>query len=203
MTDVQTATPAEPEQELSPAERAAIEAISSVMSDARKRTPTIDPAEDEDTEGIDYVRTGWIHVMVDGVLYRLRPVTMGNLKRLRVALEDAMEEQRGNIHRANVQIRACQAENARLEEIPVEDRTEENYYEPAFKVRGDLQKIQRELGHQADALREGWYKLVFKTLSTPNGDSPKMPRELPAWVANQDLPEKWIEHWRSVPLGRG
>lgn len=199
MTDV----PPAQEKQLSEIERAAADAITRMVDEARTRIPTIEPAEDEDTEGIVYVRTGWIHVMIDGEKYRLRPVTMGNLKKLRVALEDAMEEQRGNIHRANVQIRARQAEGAVLDEIAGEDRTEENYYEKVFALRGALQKINRDLGHQADALRESWYKLVFRTLCVPNGASPKVPKELPAWVANADLPDRWIEHWRTVPLGHG
>lgn len=202
MTDIAPTT--EPDaRTISEVERAAAEAIHQMAEDARRKIPTIEPTEDEDTESIEYVRTGWIHVKIDGTLYRLRPVTMGNLRKLRTSLEDLIEIQRGKVHATQVKIRALTAQGRELDAIAAADRTEENYYEPVFKLRGEIKRLNLALGDDADDTRVQWFLQVFETLSVGQDGKPSIPDELGAWAANADLPDKWITHWRTVPLGRG
>ena len=157
-----------------------------------------DPEGDEVGDELHLVRTGWVRFVMNGERVRLRRPFMGELRDLRLALEDVQDQ----IGEAAEDVQLVGAEI--MEKSQALEKDESLTPAQVVKARRKLQREStvkgRELTDLAEGLRVGWWELVFKTLDV---DAAKHTVQFPAWIVDPNLPGTVIQHWRDVPLARG
>lgn len=157
-----------------------------------------EPQEGEGTDAVELVRTGWVRLRWDDKTVRLRRPFFGELKRLRLALEDASDAIAERSEEVQVIGRQILTENTANDEADTDELEK-------LEVRRELTKrskiVGRELTAFSEEVRIDWWAQVAETLSA-DGPLPH-PDELPSWIADPFLPNTVLQHWRSVPLDRG
>lgn len=164
--------------------------------------PTDGDADLVDVEGIVFVKTGWVRFTIDGKVYRLRRPLFGELKKLRLALEDVSDD-------INTRSAASTQMAIDLEREAQAVASSESTISAAKRrsleaKRLESRKLGRDLVEFADDARMGWWTLVFETLGVGDGQGgDKIPADWPAWVVDVNLPGQITQHWRSAPLAPG
>lgn len=160
----------------------------------------VEPSEAEPEEGLQFVRTGWVRFRWDGRVLRLRRPFLGELRELRLALEDLSDE----IAERSEEI---QAEGLRLaaEAEALEERglAPAEAFEERAKIRTRSKQLARELTGFAEDRRLEWWARAFELLAVNEAEVPADAGELPAYLLDNALPHRVLEHWRAVPLARG
>lgn len=187
------------------------------LVDAADLTP--DDLPDDEREEIQWLTTGGMRFRTDGVWHRLRRPNMGELRKLHEALEtlkdDAstwIEQSRQEADRLAHEVREVAREIRQVAPNTMATDASEEEQAAAVEQMNDLTvrlaKLQREQQrsiHQAKMYTwdfgEKWWRTVMKTLRPKDG--PPVPKQLPTWVGDAELPGQAIEHWMRVPLGRG
>lgn len=167
--------------------------------------PTVDTREDDpqhdegEAVAVELVKSGWVRLRWGGTLVRLRRPFFGELKTIRLALEDAADEIADRSEKIQSIGRKLIEESQKNEE---EDGRSD---EERAKVRADLTRqskhAARELTDFGEEQRIGWWRLVVGLVGV-DGELPPDDR-LPSWIADPSLPNTVLQHWRAVPLGRG
>lgn len=159
--------------------------------------PTSGPGDDETLDGrIQFVRTGLTRVWVRGELFRLRRPFFGEFKKMRLALEDLVDEISELAQSSMAVSRQVAAEREALGASPEPELLASSETEWRKRQR----EAQRNVTDRADALRLEWWVLVFDTISL---DGKPKKSEWPAWVTDPSVAVEFIAHWRSAPQGRG
>lgn len=164
----------------------------------------VDPTPEEGGDDVKFVKTGWIRVTVGDSELHLRAAFFGEVKTLLTLLEnhqDTLTQHRHLSTRQNAQLQARLAEVDAMEEGDPK-------WEQQAAIAIALRENSRAIRDKADELRISWWVKVFELLNierTGETDRSKgaVPKQWPGWVGDADLPTKCVEHWRSVPLGRG
>lgn len=158
----------------------------------------VEPDSGEGDDLVQLVRSGWVRLRWSDQLVRLRRPFLGELKTLRLALEDASDA----ISDASEDTQLIAARL--IEEGKVIDAGEEGDVAERVKRRRALQRESRDAGRKLTELAEEervkWWRLVIEMLSV---DDLPLDAELPSWIVDVNLPNTILQHWRSVPLGRG
>jgi len=160
-----------------------------------------DPEDDEDAgDELQLAKNGWVRFRVNGERYRLRRPFLGELRDLRLALEDVQDQ----IGEAAEDVQLIATEMMEKSQALEKDESAT----PAAVVKG-RRKMQREstakgreLTLLAETLRIGWWERVFATLDVDKANHTD-PVDLPAWIVDTNLPGQVLQHWRDVPLARG
>lgn len=159
----------------------------------------VEPEADEGTDEVQLVRTGFVRLRFGDTLIRLRRPFFGELKKIRLALEDAADA----IADASEE---AQLHAARLIEQSVAIDADENLSAvEKIQQRRELQHESRAAGRKVSEIAEEerlrWWATVVETIGV--GDALPGVDELPSWILDPMLPNTVLTHWRSVPLGRG
>lgn len=169
---------------------------------AEAERPTLDPDAEEATEGIEFVRTGWVRCLIGGERYRLRPPLLRDFKALRFALEE-LSDSVGDLS-AEVEIAAGEI----LEEQAAAEANPNLTARERVELRTALRKRSRDEARVLTTRREAetlaWFRLVFETLAVD--DVSAWVHEFdayPTWATSGALPHELIRHWRAAPLDRG
>lgn len=158
----------------------------------RARKPKAAPVVDETGDDVELSQTGLVRLRIDGTRYRLRRPFMGELKKLRLALEEVTEE----IGDAQITLHQVRAEVLASE--PDDDEDPAAVAKWQREKRSLTRQAVNDLTELADKLRLEWWRGVFDEVSLDG-----IPDELPVWILDPDLPDQVVKHWRSVPLGHG
>lgn len=165
----------------------------------------VDARDDEGDDNIQFVKNGWVRIKAGGEEHRLRNLKFGQLKVLFTLLEE--QQDLVTRHRETC-LRQENALKKRLTETidPMEECEEK--WQAQADIAIQLRSIVRSIRDKADELRMEWWTRAFEIANVQrSGETERskgiVPREWPAWVADGSLPTKLLEHWRSVPLGRG
>lgn len=155
-----------------------------------------DPVEHgEVLDSIDLVRTGIIRLVINGRKVTLRRPFFGELKRLRLALEnltDSITDARIDAEATGAEIRDEMKALADDEALGHRERAE-----ASSALRRRDREAGRALTGAADDARLEWWVEVFAVLGV------EAPADWPSWVGDATLPNRVIQHWRSAPLARG
>ncbi len=199
--DTKSDTPAQPEPpaEQSEAAQQLARLLAAAADEAAARPVVVDAeAEDPDGDSIEFVRTGIVRITIAGKRYRLRRPFFGELRTLRGAYQEAMDELGEASDEVKAQLAAIRAE---FDGLPEADRkgSEAAYTRRIRKVNRDLEALQE------DAYL-AWWGQAFDMLAM-EGHGPGV-EEMPAWMASDTPGEKpliveVLNHWRSNPLARG
>lgn len=174
-----------------------LDALRTLLAGAQN-TDLAEP-DDDDPEGdrVDWVRTGMVRLWIGGKRYRLRRPFLGELRDLDLALENALEDI--NDRNMDARIKADDL-GERADKIDADKRmTAKTRAAKVRELRAEDKAIAREVTQYREDTLIAWWTQVFDKLlveTTP-------PPDLPAWLANMALPQRALQHWRSVPLGRG
>lgn len=187
---------------------AAQEVIQQLIRNQANRPEAVDPDKDagEPDDGVQMVKNGMVRLFIGDDVWRLRAPDVGDLKVLRLAQEGYEDE----LDEANLEMKRV-AHKSRAAAVEANAMPEGIERDEAIAAANKAAKIQsRKVMAMADDLRIKWYRLVFQTLNVdrvPNARGPKttgrVPDEFPGWATNADLATRLVEHWRTVPLGRG
>lgn len=158
-----------------------------------------DPQPDEgEAVAVELVKSGWVRLRWDGRTIRLRRPFFGELKSLRMALEDAADAIAEQSEEVQLIGREILAENSANDEADVDDVER-------MRVRQELTKRSKIAGRAltafSDEQRIAWWRTVVDVVGV-DGALPEDDR-LPSWIADPMLPNTVLQHWRSVPLDRG
>jgi hypothetical protein len=159
-----------------------------------------DPQPDEgDPVAVELVRTGWVRFRWDGQLVRLRRPFFGELKALRLSLEDVADQigERSDELQALAQEIVAESERNDTDD----DRDEDERRRVRRELTRKSKVAGRELTDFCDAARVGWWRSVVDLVGV-DGELPDDDK-LPSWIGDPQLPNTVLQHWRSVPLGRG
>ncbi len=192
--------PAQPEP---PAESEAAQQLARILAaaadEAAARPVVVDPdAEDPDGDSIEFVRTGIVRITVAGKRYRLRRPFFGELRTLRGAYQEAMDELGEASDEVKAKLAAIRAEY---------DATPEGERQAAeAKHTRTIRRVNRDLEAKQEAAYLAWWGQAFDMLAM-EGHGPGA-EEMPAWMASDTPGEKpliveVLNHWRSNPLARG
>lgn len=190
---------------LSDAERAAVRAVEAMIASQNSKRPLLDPEDDEGSDGVEFTKTGWVRFYIGDERWRLRPPFFADLRSLSTLLEEHQDGMTGL--RAEVRAKAASIQKRLTEEVETMDDGEEKG-RLEVELTTEMNETRRKVQQAADDARIAWYTKAFELLNVdrtevqrnPKG---KVPRQWPAWVADVNLPAQLLEHWRSVPLGRG
>jgi hypothetical protein len=171
---------------------------------AALRPEMAEPEDDELDEEIVFVRNGWIRVTIAGQLHKLRRPFLGELRDLDLSREADQEV----LNEKNKELRD-KTDLLLVRAREIEDLANEENIDPQRKTALDVEATQlalrantesRALVREAHAIRAAWWEQVFKVLTPP---SYEVPEQMPAWIGDVSLQVRAIEHWQTVPLGRG
>lgn len=165
----------------------------------------VDARDDEGDDNIQFVKNGWVRIKAGGEEHRLRNLKFGQLKVLFTLLEE--QQDLVTRHRETCLRKENVLKKRLAETIDPMEECEEKWQAQA-DVAIQLRGIVRSIRDKADELRMEWWTRAFEIANVQrSGETERskgvVPREWPAWVADASLPTKLLEHWRSVPLGRG
>lgn len=180
---------------------------------AKPKVPPVDDAPDdppapvvevddepgEDTDEVQLTRSGAVRLRFDGRVIRLRRPLFGELRTLRLALEDAGEAisdaaEDGAIIGARLVAEATGSEESDADPVDKVKRRRE--------IQRESRAAARDLVDLGENERLRWWLLVIDTLASVDSD-PVAEADFPSWIIDHTLPNTVIQHWRSVPLGRG
>lgn len=162
-----------------------------------------DTATTDTPDGLEFVHSGIIrfHFSPDRMI-RVRRPFLGELKAIRLALADVQDDLTTIATKVTIEGRALQEEasalNERLEAGTVE-------VDEHADLLADIRTRDRESARVMDDAREvgilsWWTEVVFAKLAVdpiPDRD------EFPGWILDPTLPQKCMNHWRTVPAGPG
>lgn len=194
-----------PAPDLNAAEAQLAQAFQQFLIEQAKTTDTrVEAQPGEGGDDVKLVKTGWIRVTIGEAELHLRAAFFGEVKTLLTMLEnhqDALTTHRHMVKREDQKLQA------RLVEVDAMEEGDEKWAAQA-KIAIDLRNNNRSIREKADELRIQWWTKVFELLNIERtGETEKskgvVPRQWPGWVADADLPTHCVNHWRSVPLGRG
>ncbi len=167
--------------------------------------PTEAPAGEETGDGLRLVTTGWVRCTVGGALYRLRPPFFGEMKRLRMSLEEIQDHlAEASTEAEGIAMRLIDQANATLQgdgaKVDQADRLVQTK-----ALRRESTMAGRALTELRESLMFGWWDDVFRVLCV---DLAKVdwlddPDRHPSWMTNASLPASVVGHWRQPPLGHG
>ncbi len=203
MTDVDQAVPTE--ETTNPLPEATVNAVQR-LADAieGQRADLAEPEDDELDEEIVFVRNGFVRVTIAGKMHKLRRPFLGELADLDKSREADQEilNDKNRILREETDILLEEAQKledeANKEGIEPREATALNV--KATQLAQKAHVASRALIRDAQAIRAEWWRQVFKVL-TPPGYEP--PEDMPAWIGDLALQQRIIDHWQTVPLGRG
>lgn len=164
-------------------------------------TPTTD--EDLTPPGVEFVGTGWTRCQIGDRTVRLRPPFFGEFRRFRTGWEDAADL---------IEMAALRAEQEAALIVRDEQALRKNrdgmapdeYAAAVAALRSRATKAGRAANAEREETTIRWWLDVVSTLAV---DGPVTFAEdledVPAWMTDPVLPSRAIQHWRSVPLGRG
>lgn len=172
------------------------------MTDTDTPVPSDTDADLVDVEGIVFIKTGWVRFTIDGKVYRLRRPLFGELKALRLALEDVTDDI--NEKSAESTTMAIELEQEMHAAANAETKMTAAKRRQLTGKQAESRKLGRALVEFADEARMGWWTLVFTTLGVGDGQGgDKVPADWPSWVVDVNLPGQIMQHWRSAPLAPG
>lgn len=189
---------------MSEPERAAVRAVEAFVAAQNSRRPLLDPEDDEGNDGVEFTRTGWVRFYIGEDRWRFRPPFFGELRTLSLLLEEHQDAMTGL--RSEIRAKSAAISKRLAEEVePMPDGEEKGRLE--VELTTEMNDVRRKVQAMADDARVAWFTKAFELLNPDRTGGErskgKVPRQWPAWVANVELPAQIIEHWRSVPLGRG
>lgn len=174
-------------------------AVAPTPDDGEMPVEEVGPGDGEGNDSVQLVRTGWVRFRFGETTVRLRRPFLGELRDLRMALEDTSD---------NISEQAEEAQLIAMELITEGERIDgDESIELADRVRQRraLTRRSTEGARKLNLFREqamvGWIRLAAERLSV-DGELPP-DEELPSWFIDPRLPATLLEHWRNVPLGRG
>lgn len=150
-------------------------------------------------DAVQLVRTGMVRFRIGDKTWRLRRPFFGELKTLRVAWAEIVDQLGDEAIRAQAVSQQAQADYAAIQSNA--DTSFEEKADGILELRKRDREVGRRLSDMGDDLRMEWWGQVFEALSVEH--PVKTPGEMPAWFASGTLPSKVIQHWRNVPLARG
>lgn len=159
----------------------------------------VEAASDEEAEGVDWVRTGWVRMRVRGTdgkvgTYRLRAPLLREMKRLRLALENAEDE---------VEVRRQALLRAALDTSSAMTAANDLAEPERTEVMARLAREDRQRGQVftefAEDTRIAWLDQVFASPLAVDG----APDDFPAYVVGPEFCAQLLAHWRTVPLAPG
>ena len=161
-----------------------------------------DPEGDEDEgDELQLAKNGWVRFRVNGERVRLRRPFLGELRDLRLALEDVQDQ----IGEAAEDVQLVGAEI--VEKSVALEKDESLTAAQVVKARRKLSREStakgRALTLMAETLRIQWWERVFAALDVDKAKHADPIVELPAWIVDPNLPGTVMQHWRDVPLARG
>jgi len=165
-------------------------------------TDTAPTAPEPVTDGLEFVTNGIIRFhFSEGKTVRVRRPFLGELKEIRLALQDAQDELAGLAASVTAEGRDLQAEATALSDrLQAKEVSNEDHAQELAEIRAR----DRSSAQKMDAAREeqtlGWWALVFSTLAL---DDVPDAMHYPAWILDPGLPNRCLNHWRSVPSGPG
>jgi len=154
---------------------------------------TNEPAEDPGDQ-VELTRTGWVRMTIGDRRYRLRRPMLGEIRDIRMSLEDMSDE---IVALSTDALTASQALKAEQQSLAEADDTPDRNAQLIDLRRRDREAA-RALDAKTEQIRVDWWASVFAKLS-PDG----LPTEWPSWIVNPDLPGTVMRHWRAVPLAPG
>lgn len=158
---------------------------------------TIEHQADEDRgDLVELLGTGYIRIRTQATRYRLRPPLIGELRKLRTALAEAMDDVADRRDEAMQLSEKLVADAQKIADN--ESLTDPQRRKQLGAIKAKSRKGGRELTDHADDVRLEWWTKVFAALSLDG-----QPAEWPASMLDHNLPEKVMQHWRTAPLDRG
>ena len=164
-----------------------------------------DDEQDPDGQWTTYA-TGGASVKIGGKVYRIRRPDMGQLRKLREALQAAADSirvqaddnQREQLKR-QARIDRLNAEVDALDnQAPGYDaEVDRRFDERRAIAEEDLAAGRQTLDH-VDAAYLEWWQQVFQTLTLTG-----VPDRWPSWAADAMACQAIMAHWRDNPLARG
>lgn len=148
---------------------------------------------------VELVKSGWVRLHWNDRTVRLRRPFFGELKRIRLALEDmadAIAERSDDVRESAAEL--VDANNAVDADESLDDAAKRRRRR---ELTNKSKVVARELTTFCDEQRIGWWREVVGIVGV-DGALPE-DDELPSWIADPYLPNEVLAHWRSVPLGRG
>lgn len=155
----------------------------------------VDPDDDDPVgDQVTFLRGGGIRLDLEGRQLRLRRPSFGQLRELRLALED-LEWELEDLTEDNRVASAKWKADAEAIAADAPDRRAR-----LAAIRAESREAARAYDAATDAAYLGWWRQAIEALSddgTPADD------DMPSWVVNHRLVTQVLNHWRAVPLGRG
>lgn len=155
-----------------------------------------DPEDgDEFDERVDLVRTGLVRIRIAGSRFRLRRPFFGELKKLRLALQDVNDEISDLSDEA---LRLAREMTDAAKSDVVQNLDADEFTEWRRDNRKRSNKASRDLTDMTEDLRLGWWETMWDLLSVDG-----RPDDWPSWVVDPTFHAALFTHWRASPLGRG
>lgn len=158
------------------------------------------PEPDEPEEVVQLVRTGWVRFLWADRRLRLRRPYFGEIKQLRLSLEDVTDSI--VTHSEEVQVRALEMADREREIAEDETMSNAERFGARTALKTESKRLSRELTVRSEEMRLGWWAEVFDVLAVDSAEVPETD-QLPGWIVDVSLPQRILNHWRSAPLGRG
>lgn len=153
-------------------------------------------------DGPTFVHNGIIRFPMGGKIVRVRRPFLGELRALRVALQDVQDhltEESNRIGKIGV---GYQTEVRTLnEKLQKGEITPEEHTDKVAVVTEADRRTARELDdYREQAMLDWWAEYVFKPIALD-----PVPEQLqwPTWMLDRTLAAKCLAHWRTVPTGPG
>lgn len=168
-------------------------------------------AEERD-DGITYLPTGMVRLVLDDQEVMLRRPKLRELKALRELFQEHSDQNVMASHMAQAQVSAIDdAWRARDEQLEAaidqatgDTRTEllQERARALAEARTEKRQITRALDPELEALRAAWLAEAVSTLGV-KGDLPGDWEDLPAWCMDDTVAVNLLNHWTTVPSGSG
>lgn len=180
--------------------QAAVEALRKIGEGSKPDLVEPEEGEDGDT-GPRFVTNGGVRFEItgrDGTSQRffLRRPFLGELQDIDLAHESMIDELNAVSNKTTQQAERLKAQATQAEAN--EALTDTQRSKKIRDLRGKDRKLAQEMRHQRTDLLVKWWAHVFELLCVDGS-----PEEWPAWISDLTLPGKVMEHFRTVPLGRG
>lgn len=169
---------------------------------ATDQAPPTDPDEPLAHDGPTFVHNGIIRFPMAGQVVRVRRPFLGELKALRLALQDVQDQIAERSREVGAVARGFQERGQELaQQLRDKSIDRAEFDRLAAELGAEDQRTARELdAWREQAMLDWWRDAVFDPLALD-----PVPDQLgwPMWILDRTLPGKCIQHWRTVPSGPG
>lgn len=177
--------------------------VDAIRDAADQSRPDLEePGDDEGgPDGPRFLSNGWVRFELASngdstARFRLRRPFLGELQDLDLAHEAMLNEMHDISDRARVE---GQRLTEQMQKVTDNERlTDQKRSDRLRGLRREDQQITRQFRRDITVLLVGWWQQVFEKVGVDG-----VPEQWPAWIGDQELPSRVLEHWRQVPLGRG